>query len=114
MKIVLITVGMLAVSNAFMTYAWYGHLKHMKMQPWLIAAILSWMIASAEYLIQVPANRIGYRVLSIGQLKIIQEVIALGIFIPISVFILGERVRPGYALASVCMVLAVYFVFRYE
>ena len=114
MRVILLTVGMLAVSNAFMTYAWYGHLKHMKMQPWLIAAILSWLIASAEYLIQVPANRIGFRVLTIGQLKIIQEVIALVIFMPMSVFILGERARPGYALAAGCMVLAVYFVFRYE
>jgi uncharacterized protein (DUF486 family) len=114
MKTILVTVGMLVVSNAFMTYAWYGHLKHMRLQPWLIAALISWFIASAEYLIQVPANRIGHQVLTIGQLKIIQEVIALGIFIPISAFMLDEKPKLGYAMASVCMILAVYFVFRFK
>jgi uncharacterized protein len=106
------TVVLLALSNVFMTFAWYGHLKQLSHVPWLVAALLSWGIALFEYLLQVPANRIGYQVLSVGQLKILQEVITLTIFVPFSLFYLKEKLTLDYLWAAVCMCGAVYFVFR--
>lgn len=111
-KVVLTTAGMLILSNFFMTYAWYGHLKHLGKSPWLTAALLSWGIALFEYMIQVPANRIGYTQLSLGQLKIMQEVITLAVFIPFAVFVMGQPLKLDYLWAGLCMVGAVYFIFR--
>jgi len=104
--------AMLSVSNIFMTFAWYGHLKNLSHRPWLIAALVSWGIAFFEYLIQVPANRIGYSVLSVGQLKILQEAITLSVFVPFSFFYLRERISTDYFYAGICILGAVYFVFR--
>jgi len=99
-------------SNVFMTFAWYAHLKELHNKPWMIAALISWGIALFEYLLQVPANRIGYTVLSVGQLKIIQEVITLSVFVPFSLFYLKESWKPDYLWAGLCLIGAVYFVFR--
>jgi uncharacterized protein (DUF486 family) len=106
------TVGLLVLSNVFMTFAWYAHLKNLNDRPWWIAALISWGIALFEYLLQVPANRIGYTVLSLGQLKIIQEVITLSIFVPFAVFYMKEPFKLDYVWAALCMVGAVYFMFR--
>jgi uncharacterized protein (DUF486 family) len=95
-----------------MTFAWYAHLKELNNKPWLIAALVSWGIALLEYLFQVPANRIGFTVLSVGQLKIMQEVITLTIFIPFSVMYLKEPLKLDYLWAGICLVGAVYFMFR--
>ncbi len=95
-----------------MTFAWYGHLKELNSKPWIVAALISWGIAFFEYLFQVPANRIGFTVLSIGQLKIIQEVITLSIFIPFSLYYMKEPLKIDYLWAGLCLVGAVYFVFR--
>jgi len=111
-KVALITSSMLVVSNLFMTYAWYGHLKHMAGRPWIIAALLSWGIAFFEYVIQVPANRIGYTQLNLAQLKIMQEVITLCVFMPFAVLVMDQPLKLDYLWAGVCMVGAVYFVFR--
>lgn len=108
----LVTALMLAVSNLFMTFAWYGHLKNLATSPWYIAALVSWGIALFEYLFQVPANRIGYTVLNVGQLKIIQEVITLTVFIPFSVLYLREPLKLDYLWAGLCLIGAVYFMFR--
>ena len=108
----LITALMLAVSNLFMTFAWYGHLKNLASSPWYIAALVSWGIALFEYLLQVPANRIGYTELSIGQLKIMQEVITLMVFVPFSVLYIQQPLKLDYLWAGLCMVGAVYFIFR--
>lgn len=108
----LITAFMLALSNLFMTFAWYGHLKNMSQQPWIIAALVSWGIALGEYLIQVPANRIGYTTLSLPQLKIMQEVITLCIFVPFSVFYMHNPIKLDYLWAGLCLMGAVYFIFR--
>ncbi len=112
MNPILTTVLMLVLSNLFMTFAWYGHLKNMAHKPWLAAALVSWGIACFEYLLQVPANRIGYQVMSVGQLKILQEVITLVVFVPFSLFYLKEKVGWDYLWAGVCMCGAVYFIFR--
>ena len=112
MNPVLTSMLLLMCSNVFMTFAWYGHLKDMSSKPWIIAAIVSWGIALFEYMLQVPANRIGHTALSVGQLKIMQEVIALGIFVPFSVFYLKEEIKLDYLWAALCMVGAVYFIFR--
>jgi len=112
MKSVSITVLLLICSNIFMTFAWYAHLKELNNKPWFIAAVLSWGIALFEYMFQVPANRIGYTVLSVGQLKIIQEIVTLSIFVPFSVFYLKEPLRLDYLWAGLCLVGAVYFMFR--
>jgi uncharacterized protein len=106
------TVGLLVLSNVFMTFAWYAHLKNLNDRPWWIAALISWGIALFEYLLQVPANRIGYTVLSLGQLKIIQEVITLSIFVPFAIFYMKEPFKLDYVWAALCMVGAVYFMFR--
>lgn len=111
-KVVLTTAGMLVLSNLFMTYAWYGHLKHFGKSPWLVAALVSWGIALFEYLIQVPANRIGYTQMSLGQLKILQEVITLSVFVPFAVLVMGQPLKLDYLWAGLCMVGAVYFIFR--
>ncbi|HPE60062.1 MAG TPA: DMT family protein [Thiolinea sp.] len=107
-----ITVFMLLCSNVFMTFAWYAHLKTLGHRPWLVAALISWGIALFEYLLQVPANRIGHTVASVAQLKIIQEVISLGVFIPFAVFYLREPLKLDYLWAGLCMLGAVYFMFR--
>jgi uncharacterized protein len=108
------TILLLAASNVFMTMAWYGHLKNLATAPWYVAALVSWGIALAEYLLQVPANRIGYQQagFSVAQLKIIQEVITLSVFVPFAVFYLNEPLKLDYLWAALCMVGAVYFIFR--
>ena len=108
------TVLLLAASNVFMTFAWYGHLKSLGESPWYVAAIVSWGIALFEYLLQVPANRIGFQQahLEVGELKIMQEVITLTVFVPFSMFYLKQPPRLDYLWAGLCMVGAVYFIFR--
>ena len=108
----LVTALMLAVSNLFMTFAWYGHLKNYASSPWYVAALASWGIALFEYLIQVPANRIGYTQLSLGQLKIMQEVITLTIFVPFAVLYMDQPLKVDYLYAGLCLMGAVYFIFR--
>lgn len=105
-------ISLLLCSNVFMTFAWYAHLKEFNSKPWIVAALVSWGIALLEYLFQVPANRIGYTVLSIGQLKIIQEVITLSIFVPFSLLYLKEPLKLDYLWAGLCLVGAVFFMFR--
>lgn len=105
-------VGLLILSNVFMTFAWYAHLKNLAERPWWIAAILSWGIALFEYLLQVPANRIGHTRLDVGQLKILQEVITLAVFVPFAALYLKEPVRLNFLWAGLCMCGAVYFVFK--
>ncbi|HZY20602.1 MAG TPA: DMT family protein [Ramlibacter sp.] len=108
------TILLLVASNVFMTMAWYGHLKNLATAPWYVAALVSWAIALAEYLLQVPANRIGFQQagFSVGQLKIMQEVITLAVFVPFAVFYLREPFKLDYVWAALCMVGAVYFMFR--
>ena len=112
MPVSLQTVFLLLCSNVFMTFAWYGHLKNMAAAPWLVAALASWGIALFEYLLQVPANRIGYTAMSLGQLKILQEVITLSVFVPFAVYYMREPLKLDYLWAALCMVGAVYFIFR--
>jgi uncharacterized protein (DUF486 family) len=104
--------ALLAVSNLFMTFAWYGHLKRLQARPWWIAALISWGIALFEYLLQVPANRIGYTALSLAQLKIMQEVIALLVFVPFAVVYLEQPLKLDFLWAGLCLLGAVYFIFR--
>jgi hypothetical protein len=104
--------GLLVLSNIFMTFAWYGHLKNLGHKPWLVAALVSWGIALFEYLLQVPANRIGYTQFSLAQLKIIQEVVTLSVFVPFAVFYMKQPVKLDYVWAALCLLGAVYFVFR--
>jgi len=106
------TVLLLTGSNVFMTFAWYGHLKNLNTKPWYIAAFVSWGIALFEYLLQVPANRIGYTELSLAQLKMIQEVITLTVFVPFAALYMQKPVKLDYLWAALCMVGAVYFIFR--
>jgi len=103
---------LLSCSNLFMTFAWYGHLKNLQDKPWWIAALVSWGIALAEYLLQVPANRIGYAALSLGELKIMQEVITLAVFVPFAVVYMGQPLKLDYLWAGMCLMGAVYFMFR--
>ena len=112
MRPITITVSLLICSNVFMTFAWYAHLKELNNKPWIIAALISWGIALFEYLFQVPANRIGYTALNIGQLKILQEVITLSVFVPFSVLYLKEPLKLDYLWAGLCLVGAVFFMFR--
>lgn len=114
MSSLFITIGLLTLSNVFMTFALYGHLKYFHSKAWVVAALISWGIALFEYLIQVPANRIGYEVASAGQLKIIQEVISLTVFIPFSMYILKEPFRTDYIWAGLCLLGAVFFMFRHK
>lgn len=112
MNPIVASVALLFCSNIFMTFAWYAHLKELNHKPWLVAALVSWGIALVEYLFQVPANRIGFTVLSVGQLKILQEVITLTVFVPFALFYLKEPVKLDYLWAGLCMLGAVYFMFR--
>lgn len=103
---------LLICSNIFMTFAWYGHLKNLAGSPWYIAAIVSWGIALFEYLLQVPANRIGFQSLNLAQLKIIQEVITLAVFVPFSIYYMQQPFKLDFIWAGLCLVGAVYFMFR--
>ena len=104
--------GLLVLSNVFMTFAWYAHLRNLSAKPWYVAAVASWGIALFEYLLQVPANRIGYQALDLGQLKVMQEVITLAVFVPFAVFYMGEKLRLDFLWAGLCLCGAVYFMFR--
>lgn len=106
------TAGLLVLSNIFMTFAWYAHLKDLREKPWLIAALVSWGIALFEYLIMVPANRTGYTAMSLPQLKILQEVITLSVFVPFVLFYMHEPLKLDYLWAALCLCGAVYFIFR--
>jgi uncharacterized protein len=112
LPILLQTTGLLILSNLFMTFAWYGHLKELSDKPWWIAALISWCIALFEYLLQVPANRIGYTALSLPQLKIMQEVITLVVFVPFSLLFMDQPIKLDFLWAALCMMGAVYFIFR--
>jgi uncharacterized protein len=112
MSVLAKTVLLLLISNAFMTFAWYGHLRNLSHRAWYVAALISWSIALFEYLFQVPANRIGFTELSLAQLKIIQEVITLVVFVPFAILYLRQPMSLNFLWAGLCMVGAVYFVFR--
>lgn len=106
------TIVLLSISNLFMLFAWYGHLKNLSSKPWIIAALVSWGIALIEYLFQVPANRIGFTQFSLAQLKILQEVITLLVFVPFAVFCMQQPLKWDYLWAGLCIMGAVYFIFR--
>ena len=106
------TVVLLLCSNVFMTFAWYAHLRHLNQKPWIVAALISWGIALFEYVLQVPANRIGHTQLELGQLKILQEVITLSVFVPFAIFYMKEPVRLNFLWAGLCLCGAVFFMFR--
>lgn len=111
--VTLSTVGLLIASNVFMTFAWYGHLKNLADKPWYLAALISWGIALFEYLLQVPANRIGFSGgLTLAQLKIIQEVVTLGVFVPFAMIYMDQPFKLDFVWAGLCLVGAVYFIFR--
>jgi hypothetical protein len=112
MRVTLMTVGLLTCSNVFMTFAWYAHLRDLRAKPWYVAALVSWSIALFEYLLQVPANRIGYSVMSLSQLKILQEVITLIVFVPFAVLYMRQPFKLDFLWAGVCLLGAVYFMFR--
>lgn len=112
MRPAILTVSLLTLSNVFMTFAWYAHLKALNHKPWMVAALVSWGVAFFEYMLQVPANRIGYSVMTVGQLKILQEVITLTVFVPFAWFYLREPLKLDYLWAALCMLGAVFFVFR--
>jgi len=112
LSVILRTAGLLILSNIFMTFAWYGHLRNLHDRKWYIAALVSWGIALFEYLLQVPANRIGYTTLSLGQLKILQEAITLLVFVPFAIIYMKQQPRLDFLWAGLCIVAAVYFVFR--
>jgi len=111
-SVLLQTTLLLILSNLFMTFAWYGHLKNLLGYPWYVAAVVSWSIALFEYLLQVPANRIGFTAFSVSQLKILQEVISLSVFVPFAVLYLDQPLKLDYLWAGLCLVGAVYFIFR--
>jgi uncharacterized protein (DUF486 family) len=112
MPIILRTAGLLILSNLFMTFAWYAHLRNLSGRAWYVAALASWGIALFEYLLQVPANRIGYTVLTLGQLKMLQEVISISVFVPFAILYMKQPPKLDYLWAGVCLIGAVYFVFR--
>ncbi len=112
MRSVPVTVLLLVFSNIFMTFAWYAHLRDLSAKPWFIAVLVSWAIAFFEYTLQVPANRIGFRSLDLGQLKILQEVITLTVFVPFAVFYMKQPFRTDFLWAGLCLLGAVYFMFR--
>lgn len=112
MRAISLAILLLSLSNVFMTFAWYAHLKELNNKPWIIAALVSWGIAFFEYMLQVPGNRIGFTVLSIAQLKMLQEVIALTVFVPFAFFYLKEPLKLDYLWAGLCIMGAVYFIFR--
>jgi uncharacterized protein (DUF486 family) len=107
-----VSAGLLLASNVFMTFAWYAHLKNLSSKPWWIAALASWGIALFEYLLQVPANRIGYTAMTLAQLKILQEAITLVVFVPFAVFYMNQPLKLDYLWAALCIMAAVYFIFR--
>lgn len=106
------TIVLLTLSNIFMTFAWYAHLKELRDQPWIVAALISWGVALFEYLLQVPANRIGFGQFDLGQLKVMQEIIALAVFAPFALFYMKEPLRLDFLWAALCLVGAAYFMFR--
>jgi uncharacterized protein len=106
------TVGLLILSNVFMTFAWYAHLKELGSKPWFVAALVSWGVALFEYLLQVPANRIGFTAYSLAQLKIVQEAVTLTVFVPFAIFYMNQPLKLDYLWASLCILGAVYFIFR--
>jgi len=108
----IVSMGLLLCSNVFMTFAWYGHLKNLGHRPWFVAAVASWGIAFFEYMLQVPANRIGHQVMNIGELKILQEVITLSVFVPFSIIYMKEKITLDFLWAGLCLVGAVFFIFR--
>jgi uncharacterized protein (DUF486 family) len=108
----LLTIALLTTSNVFMTFAWYAHLRDMSGRPWYLAALASWGIALFEYLLQVPANRIGFRTLSLAQLKMLQEVIALSVFVPFALLYMRQPIGWNFLWAGLCLMGAVYFMFR--
>lgn len=112
MKVLVTTTTLLVCSNVFMTFAWYAHLKELNAKPWYIAVGVSWGIAFFEYLLQVPANRIGYTALDLSQLKILQEVITLSVFVPFVVFYMNQPMKLDFLWAGLCLLGAVYFIFR--
>jgi uncharacterized protein len=112
MPVIVQTIILLILSNVFMTFAWYAHLKKLSHRPWYVAALISWSIALLEYLLQVPANRIGYRELTLPQLKILQEVITLSVFVPFTLFYMRQPLKLDYVWACCCLVGAVFFIFR--
>lgn len=112
MTTIAVTAGLLVASNVFMTFAWYAHLRNLSAKPWWIAALASWCIALFEYLLQVPANRTGYAELTLPQLKILQEVISLAVFVPFALLYMKQPLKLDYLWASLCILAAVYFVFR--
>ena len=112
MPVILRTAGLLVLSNVFMTFAWYAHLRNLSDRPWYIAALLSWGVALFEYMLQVPANRIGYTALTLGQLKILQEAITLLVFVPFAFFYMRQPLRLDFLWAGLCIMGAVYFIFR--
>jgi uncharacterized protein (DUF486 family) len=112
MPVLLKSILLLTASNVFMTLAWYAHLRELKAKPWLVAALVSWGIALFEYLLQVPANRIGHDQYTVGQLKILQEVITLTVFVPFAMLYIKEPIKLDYLWAAMCLCGAVYFVFR--
>jgi uncharacterized protein (DUF486 family) len=112
MQAIPVSILLLVLSNVFMTFAWYAHLKNLSGSPWYVAALVSWGIALFEYLLQVPANRIGYTVMTLPQLKILQEVITLTVFVPFVLFYMRQPLKLDYLWAALCMLGAVYFIFR--
>ena len=112
MRVTLTTVGLLICSNVFMTFAWYAHLRDLRAKPWYVAAIVSWAIALFEYLLQVPANRLGYSAMSLGQLKILQEAITLAVFVPFAMLYMRQPFKLDFVWAGLCLMGAVYFMFR--
>ena len=112
MSVIARTAALLVCSNLFMTFAWYAHLRNLRTQPWLIAVVVSWGIAFFEYLLQVPANRIGFETLRLSQLKIMQEVITLAVFVPFAVFYMKQPLKLDFLWAGLCLVGAAYFMFR--
>lgn len=112
MPVLLKTVLLLSLSNVFMTFAWYAHLKNLSDKPWYVAAFLSWGIALFEYMLQVPANRIGYSALSLSQLKLLQEVITLSVFLPFAIYYMHQPLKLDFLWAGMCLLGAVYFIFR--
>ena len=112
MPTILKTILLLTISNVFMSFAWYAHLKNLSQKPWIIAALISWGIAIMEYMFQVPANRLGFTIMSLGQLKILQEVITLSVFVPFALLYMHQPLKLDFLWAGVCLMGAVYFMFR--
>ena len=112
MRVTFLTIALLVCSNVFMTFAWYAHLKELNAKPWFVAVLVSWGIAFFEYLLQVPANRIGYTQMNLSQLKILQEAITLTVFVPFALFYMKQPIKLDYLWAGLCILAAVYLIFR--